>query len=35
MKEIGNEIAKQVFYKLIIPVGILFAIGVALGAWLF
>jgi len=35
MEGIGGEIAKQVFNKLLIPFAIVFAIGFALGAWLF
>ena len=35
MDGIGGEIAKQLFNKLLIPFTIVFAIGFALGAWLF
>jgi|TARA_R110000822_G_scaffold6851_4_gene28613 hypothetical protein len=35
MEGIGGEIAKQLFNKLLIPFVIVFAVGFALGAWLF
>jgi len=35
MEAIGGGVAKQLFNKLLIPFAIVFAIGFALGAWLF
>ena len=35
MEGIGGEIAKEIFKKLLLPFGIVFLIGFALGAWIF